>query len=83
MHNASKYEQLNIYRCPWGRTGGGRETRRDCKDKKKKLEICAMSAFFAGRSLQFRDLPDISLHITHLPYTIVFLFFSIFLEFLE
>lgn len=50
---------------------------------KKKLEICAMSAFFAGRSLQFRDLPDISLHITHLPYTIVFLFFSIFLEFLE
>lgn len=49
----------------------------------EKLEICAMSAFFAGRSLQFRDLPDISLHITHLPYTIVFLFFSIFIEFLE
>lgn len=53
------------------------------KNVKKKLEICAMSAFLAGRSLQFRDLPDISLYIIHFPYTIVLLFFSIFLEFLE
>lgn len=48
---------------------------------KKVGNMCYECFFFAGRSLQFRDLPDISLHTTHLPLQLYFYFLAFFLSF--